>query len=843
LRASANVLIRETFTNAASIQRDWSTAIPEIVGATVSIDDEAVRLNLPSEGEIRLVRRMEMSAVLAKRLRVSARVRTTTPDARARLSITSGQFSLNPTEKIALPAVTRSAWSSVTAVVDIEPSSTAVELAVVLQGKGSAWFDDIAVEVLGTAPMGPSKIELSTQQIENIKALARAIAVIRYRHPSDQVASLDWNVFIPHAVARVMLVKNRRALIEELAALFKSVAPTVVFSESSTYSLREPPTLAGSHLVRWRHFGLGPGSSFASWREGRDPDQATVRVEVLAETPNLSRCKVGQLGARARRLGNDGEVIVYAEISQPGEASRLLEHKLQISESVISVKIDMPSDAYNVRVGIKLTGFVGVELEQLSFTCDDRDRTEIDLEGAEWLHRGTEALFAYEISNCGTKRCVIVRRKPIDTKFVLGRDLVSMEISNHVWVHVPLAVWANGDHTYPRAAEWNSATVFAMNDLPTRLAIIVSAWGTLSQFYPYFDDLKIDWAHELPAALVGMAAADSFQETVWALYHLLAALRDNHGRVYHPDFRMDGLLPVALRRFGDALVVVGAFGDYAKRLPLGTEILEIDNVMAIRAYNKMATQVPSATPGWAAIVIPFWLTLGPAETLSLLKVKTPDGAVNDVVLPHLSRNLYEFLVQESRPRSGSELSPGVFYVNLEGLKSEGWKALLPSLASARTVIMDIRGYPTNAAFSILGHFGDKEIHSPEWQVPIIGSDDYKTSFWTIRPMKPRLNARIICLLDGRAVSAAESVLQILHDNHLATLVGEVSAGTNGNVKVVQLPGGFSMRFTGMRVRLRDGTVLQGKGIVPDHIVHPTLEGVRAGRDEILDEALSLAGQL
>jgi len=84
---------------------------------------------------------------------------------------------------------------------------------------------------------------------------------------------------------------------------------------------------------------------------------------------------------------------------------------------------------------------------------------------------------------------------------------------------------------------------------------------------------------------------------------------------------------------------------------------------------------------------------------------------------------------------------------------------------------------------------------------------------------------------------------MVRDNHLATLIGETSAGTNGNLKTVPLPGGFSMRFTGMRVLLSDGTALQGKGIVPDLVVHPTLEGVRAGHDEILEVAIAYAKKL
>jgi C-terminal processing protease CtpA/Prc len=84
---------------------------------------------------------------------------------------------------------------------------------------------------------------------------------------------------------------------------------------------------------------------------------------------------------------------------------------------------------------------------------------------------------------------------------------------------------------------------------------------------------------------------------------------------------------------------------------------------------------------------------------------------------------------------------------------------------------------------------------------------------------------------------------MIHDNHVATTVGEPTGGTNGNIAEAILPGGFIMHFTGMRVPLSDGTAIQGKGIAPDHIVHPTLEGVRAGHDEVLMAAVALASKL
>jgi len=82
------------------------------------------------------------------------------------------------------------------------------------------------------------------------------------------------------------------------------------------------------------------------------------------------------------------------------------------------------------------------------------------------------------------------------------------------------------------------------------------------------------------------------------------------------------------------------------------------------------------------------------------------------------------------------------------------------------------------------------------------------------------------------------------DLKLATIVGSTTAGTNGNGNVAsfQVPGGFKIGFTGMRVTRHDGrTPFHLAGIVPDITVVPTLAGLREGRDEVLERALALVG--
>jgi C-terminal processing protease CtpA/Prc len=107
----------------------------------------------------------------------------------------------------------------------------------------------------------------------------------------------------------------------------------------------------------------------------------------------------------------------------------------------------------------------------------------------------------------------------------------------------------------------------------------------------------------------------------------------------------------------------------------------------------------------------------------------------------------------------------------------------------------------------------------------------------LEPKQPRYKGKFAFLVDGRAISYAESYLNIVEYYKLAEIVGEPTAGTNGNVNVFKSPGGYTVIWTGMKVLRQDGSRFAGIGIQPTIPASFTLEGVRAGRDEQLERAL------
>jgi hypothetical protein len=834
-------VFQETFEHPELVPQRWSTGLPgaEIVGATVRIADGEARLTSPSSGELTLVHPLETRALRGRRVRVSAHVRTDVPGEDAYVAVAFGRTTADLRQR-ARTSTTVSRSTSLAAIVDVDEDVSQAEISLVLRGPGSAWFDDITVEVLGPISVATSVI-LSRQQLKNLEALTRAVGLIRYRHPSDQAAELDWNAFLPVAVDRVMRAADEDVLLAELRNLFAPIAPTVEVSRSPAPTLGDPRPAAG-HLVRWWYEGLGPLTPFHSWREGQGPDLASLEVETSIDLPVLDRCKRSQLRVQARDVGGDGEVRAYASVELGGDTVKRFDRLVTAADAAASLDFAMPADAYRVRLGVELRGRAAITLESLALVCDGV-AVGVDVTRAAWEQHGAITLYTSEQRSCGTRRCLSVARRPLETTFATARDVLHAKIGDDLWIHVPLAVWSEGTHTLPEPPTWTPPAPGTVTGPAERIAILASAWIVLSTFYPGFQDQHIDWPSELAGALTSGAAARSTRDTYLALSRLTAKLHDVHAHPNHPDFPIDGLLPVVMRRFGDKLVVIGGYGDYTKLAPVGAEVLAIDHVPAMQAYEEQRERVSSSSAGWEAWAVPMWLTIGRLGSFSTMRVRTRDAKQTDLVLPHLSRDLYGSLVREPRPAFGAVLAPGVHYVDLEDLPAERWQAALPSLVHARAIVLDMRGYPSNFVFTMLGHFIDQAVRSPTWQIPMLEPSTYRTSYWLINPMQPRLHAKVVVLVDGRAASAAETLLQIIHDNHLATLVGEPSAGTNGNPNVVPLPGEFSLRFTGLRVLLADGGALQGRGIVPDIAVHQTLDDVLAGRDAILEAGIAIASKL
>lgn len=173
-----------------------------------------------------------------------------------------------------------------------------------------------------------------------------------------------------------------------------------------------------------------------------------------------------------------------------------------------------------------------------------------------------------------------------------------------------------------------------------------------------------------------------------------------------------------------------------------------------------------------------------------------------------------------------------------------FQRILPELQSASGIIFDLRGYPTPYARFILPHLFTEPVASQKFLIPIATWPDreqvrFEEVSQSLAPQEPYLSARKIFLIDANAISYSEALLSIVAYYQLAELVGEPTAGANGNINATRLPLNLTFYWTGMKVLSHDGAQFHTIGVQPNILVSQSWQGIINGQDEQLEAALEL----
>ena len=99
--------------------------------------------------------------------------------------------------------------------------------------------------------------------------------------------------------------------------------------------------------------------------------------------------------------------------------------------------------------------------------------------------------------------------------------------------------------------------------------------------------------------------------------------------------------------------------------------------------------------------------------------------------------------------------------------------------------------------------------------------------------------KVVLLFDETSQSHAEFTIMALQTAPDVLSVGSQTAGADGNVSSIILPGNYKTFMTGMGVYYPDGRETQRIGMIPDFEVKPTIAGIKAGKDEVLQKAIEL----
>ena len=395
--------------------------------------------------------------------------------------------------------------------------------------------------------------------------------------------------------------------------------------------------------------------------------------------------------------------------------------------------------------------------------------------------------------------------------------------------------------------------------LEYRLLAAFRIWNVIHYFFPYKDLMGEDWDETLREFIPKMEAATDAEAYALAVAEMMARIHDSHAIITSEAlsafFGVAGP-PLQVRWLEEAPVVSRLLDVDAAReagVEIGDVVLAVDGEAASARLAHLAPYVRASTPQAHHRNLMRHLMAGSEGSIVRLTLESAAGRVKEVALPRSRENAFErWLSRPQREGDVLEMLPGnVGYADLDRLMPEEVDGMFDRFRDARAIIFDMRGYPHRTSWLIAPRLTDAyPVAATRYQRPLVmppsseeeGIVTHSSTLNTILPLprtdKARFRGLTVMLMDERTQSQAEGTGLHLKAAGGTTLIGSVSAGANGDVTSLIVPGGIVARFSGAAVSHPDGRQLQRVGLLPDIEVKPTIDGLRSGRDEVLEAALA-----
>lgn len=730
-----------------------------------------------------------------------------------------------------------------------------------------------------TGSPGPSP------EVQNLEAFSRLYGYVRFFHPSDEAATIGWERFAILGAIRIREVPPTGDLLKVMNRLFMPIAPAV-----QIYRTGDPPEPFdapenASELtpIAWQHLGVrlpGIPTEFLSKRTNREVrfsqeiSFGTITQVVDAEPYRGKAVRlVAAIRAQVDGPGNQGQMWLRVDREDRNMGFfENMDDRPVTGDQWRDYEIigDIAEDADRMLFGVFLLGRGRVMVDDVRIFVGDGDgewtpveipnpgfeEGEIGKPPPDWSARTPGYLF--EVSSESPhegNRSVSISVEPdeVVTKDLFearpdAGEILEVELGAGLSARIPLVVLADGSSTLPTPNqhaliamrhELESVNLRSLSEYSecTRVAGVVISWNVLHHFYPFFDVVDADWEAELTRALTAALADESGESYFGVLEKMAVALNDGRARVYHPRYAPYGYLPIAVDWAEDQIVVTVSAVD---ELRPGDVITRIDGVDAREALGEWEGRT-SGSPQWKRA----WSLglfgagqIGESVSLTVSRGETSFDA-------EITRGEWKRRPSESRPNEIEEFEEGIFYVDLTRAATSEVERRMSEITTARGVIFDLRG-KLNVAHRIFGHLLSEPDTSTAWmQVSEIirpdqaGPVGWRDRGWPAQPLEPLIEGKVAFISHGGTIGAAESLVELVNVHDLAEIVGQPTAGAGGDFNRMVLPGNFDFRWTGVRVLGRDGSNRHLVGVLPTVPADRTIQGIRSGRDELLDRAIEI----
>lgn len=383
-----------------------------------------------------------------------------------------------------------------------------------------------------------------------------------------------------------------------------------------------------------------------------------------------------------------------------------------------------------------------------------------------------------------------------------------------------------------------------------RLLGLFRIWNVIQYFFPYRTIMDEPWDRALSYFIPKVAESDSVDLYILHQLELTAWLDDSHAYVsgYRSleDFFGKHQLGLDIKFIDKRAYVVHVYDSDPNVRParMGDEILAIGGKSIASLIQYWARYIPASNH--AALYRDLEKQLVRTNA-SIEIVRLRRGARTITCRVPIRRAFQDYEDERVsmffRPINGGRYGLiDMHYYSLFNLARHE-----KEMKRCEGLIIDLRTGFSGEGLGELGEFflpwptSVAKFSSPDCTLP--GRFIQKgLRAWFGNRRNEHYHGKVVIMVNERTQSNLEYKAMIIAAAHQAHVIGSQTAGADGNVTQLTLPGGGLLIFTGLGVYYPNNVCTQRRGITVDINVQPSVESILAEKDVVLETALLLVNQ-
>lgn len=384
------------------------------------------------------------------------------------------------------------------------------------------------------------------------------------------------------------------------------------------------------------------------------------------------------------------------------------------------------------------------------------------------------------------------------------------------------------------------------NDQGYRILTLFRLWNVIEYCFPYTHYTDTPWETLLKDFLPKFVNPNDQANYELAIMELGAKIDDSHGYLIIPNNKLHEVeiaptygkyhIPIELTQSAEGFVVVKTTeSEFFHR---GDIIISIEGREINDIIEGMSPYISASNRNGMIRNILYYL-IYPHDNQKNVEV-IRDGKRIKIHVKHFRRDSHSNGIKTWKEYNLEKQD----IIHVDNIKSEEEnKDIVQNNMNSKGLIIDMRRYPyQNNQYSLFPLLLSKY---PLW---ISGNDKSFPGNYRVSPgydkineteKEPNYKGKIVILVDEHTQSAGEtwSMQHRLAPNSI--IVGRQTAGANGNVGKVYLPGNIEFSYSQYGAYYPNWEILQRKGVKIDVIVSPTVDEIKAGRDVWIEKAIEI----